>query len=252
MSIPLLGYKPSTQNDRVSGYDIGGDDQPRIYSAENLLSLSEMNDLIEVAYRQIFFHAFSADRERFLESQLRDGQITVRDFIRGLLLSETFYNSFYAKNSNYRFVEQCVQRVLGRDVYNEREKLAWSIKVASKGIEGFVDELLDSDEYMENFGYDIVPYQRRRVLASRDQGELPFNIKSPRYNEYYRAILGFPQIIWQSEVRTYQPQEEKPRAGSPALYMDMARSLNSIPIVVNSTSVSDINYMSRVPYRKST
>lgn len=252
MSIPLLGYKPSSQNGRVSGYDVGGDDQPRIYSAENLLSLSEMNDLIEVAYRQIFFHAFRADREKFLESQLRNGQITVRDFIRGLLLSETFYNSFYAKNSNYRFVEQCVQRVLGRDVYNEREKIAWSIKVATKGIEGFVDELLDSDEYMENFGYDIVPYQRRRVLASRDQGERPFNITSPRYDEYYRAILGFPQIIWQSEVRTYRPQEEKAKAGSPALYMDMARSLPSRANAPGSTSVSNINYMSKVPYRKAT
>lgn len=249
MSIPLLGYKPRTQNVRVSGYDIGGDDQPKIYSAENLPSLSEMNDLIAAAYRQIFFHAFSADRERFLESQLRNGQITVRDFIRGLLLSETFYNSFYAKNSNYRFVEQCVQRILGRDVYSEREKLAWSIKVATGGIKGFVDELLDSEEYMENFGYDTVPYQRRRVLASRDEGERPFNITSPRYNDYYRGILGFPQIIWQSEVRTYTPQEQKPQAGSPALYMDMARSLPNRATAPKTGSVTNMNYMSKVPSR---
>ena len=94
MSIPLLGYKPSSQNARVDGYDIGGDDQPKIFSAENTFSLSEMNNLIQAAYRQIFFHAFRSDREIFLESQLRNRQITVRDFIRGLLLSETFYNSF--------------------------------------------------------------------------------------------------------------------------------------------------------------
>lgn len=249
MSIPLLGYKPKSQNVRVAGYDIGGDDQPRVYSAENLPSLSEMNDLIEAAYRQIFFHAFSADRERFLESQLRNGQITVRDFIRGLLLSNTFYNSFYAKNSNYRFVEQCIQRVLGRDVYSEREKIAWSIKVATKGIEGFVDELLDTEEYMENFGYDIVPFQRRRVLASRDEGERPFNITSPRYGEYYRGILGFPQIIWQSEVRSYIPQEQKAKAGSPALYMDMARSLPNRANAPSTGSVTNMDYLSKVPSR---
>jgi phycobilisome rod-core linker protein len=252
LSIPLLGYKPSSRNVRVAGYEIGGDEQPKIYSAENLLSLTEMNDLIEAAYRQIFFHAFRSDRERFLESQLRNGQITVRDFIRGLLLSETFKNSFYEKNSNYRFVEQCVQRVLGRDVYNEREKIAWSIKVATKGIEGFVDELLDSEEYMESFGYDTVPYQRRRVLASRDQGERPFNITSPRYDEYYRAILGFPQIIWQSEVRRYTPQEAKPKAGSPALYLNMARSLPSRANAPSTTSATNINYMAKVPYRQAT
>ena len=252
MSIPLLGYKPSSQNGRVDGYDIGGDDQPKIFSAENAFSLTEMNELIDAAYRQIFFYAFRSDRERFLESQLRDRQITVRDFIRGLLLSETFYNSFYEKNSNYRFVEQCIQRVLGRDPYNEREKIAWSIKVATKGIGGFVDELLDSEEYMENFGYDVVPYQRRRVLAARQEGERPFNIKSPRYNEYYRSILGFPQIIWQSEVRRYTPQEQKPKAGSPALYLDMARSLPTRANAPSTSSATNINYMSKVPYRKTT
>ena len=250
MSIPLLDYKPSSQNPRVDGYDVGGDDQPKIFSAENTFSLSEMNDLIEAAYRQIFFHAFRADREIFLESQLRNRQITVRDFIRGLLLSETFYNSFYSKNSNYRFVEQCIQRVLGRDVYSEREKIAWSIKIATKGIAGFIDELLDSEEYMENFGYDIVPYRRRRVLASRDQGERPFNITSPRYDAYYRSILGFPQIIWQSEVRRYTPQEQKPKAGSPALYLDMARSLPTRANAPSTTSATNIDYLSKVPYRR--
>ena len=252
MSIPLLGYKPSSQNARVDGYDIGGDDQPKIFSAENTFSLTEMNELINAAYRQIFFYAFRSDRERFLESQLRDRQITVRDFIRGLLLSETFYNSFYEKNSNYRFVEQCIQRVLGRDPYNEREKIAWSIKVATKGIEGFVDELLDSEEYMENFGYDVVPYQRRRVLASRQEGERPFNIKSPRYNDYYRSILGFPQIVWQTEVRRYTPQEKQAKAGSPALYLDMARSLPTRGNAPSTGSATNVDYMSKVPYRKTT
>ncbi|MDJ0535104.1 MAG: phycobilisome rod-core linker polypeptide [Xenococcaceae cyanobacterium MO_207.B15] len=251
MSIPLLNYKPVTQNARVAGYEIPGDAQPKIYSAENLLSPSDMSDLIEAAYRQIFFHAFKADREKFLESQLRNGQITVRDFIRGLLLSNTFNNSFYSKNSNYRFVEQCVQRVLGRDVYSEKEKIAWSIIVATKGKQGFIDQLLDSEEYMENFGYDTVPYQRRRVLPSRDGGELPFNIKSPRYDGYYRAILGFPQIIWQTEVRRFIPQDKQPKAGDPSLYMNMARSLPNranIPPRISAMNIS----LDKVPYRKTT
>ncbi|NEO94276.1 MAG: phycobilisome rod-core linker polypeptide CpcG, partial [Moorea sp. SIO3G5] len=179
MAIPLLGYAPVTQNARIDGYEIPGEEQPRIYSTENLLSPGDMDALIEAGYRQIFFHAFASDREPFLESQLRFGQITVRDFIRGLLLSETFKTSFYDKNSNYRVVEQCVQRVLGRDIYGEREKLAWAVIIATKGIQGFVDQLLDSEEYMENFGYNTVPYQRRRVLPGRPQGETPFNIKSP-------------------------------------------------------------------------
>ncbi|MBD2166579.1 phycobilisome rod-core linker polypeptide [Calothrix membranacea FACHB-236] len=250
MTIPLLEYSPISQNQRVASFEVPGDEQPRTFSTENLLSATDLDILIEAAYRQIFFHAFAADRERFLESQLRSGQITVRDFIRGLLLSNTYKRSFYDLNSNYRFVEQTVQRVLGRDPYNEREKIAWSIVVATKGIQGFVDDLLNSDEYLQAYGYDTVPYQRRRVLPGRVAGELPFNIKSPRYDSYHRAKLGFPQIIWQTTVRGFTPQERKPTAGNPALFLDMARSINATGNAPQQISVQNIDIERSVPYRR--
>ena len=87
-----------------------------------------------------------------LESQLRNGQITTQDFVRGLLLSDSFRRLVYDTNSNYRFVELCIQRVLGRPVYHQRETLAWSIVLATKGLQGFVDELLASEEYLTHFG----------------------------------------------------------------------------------------------------
>ena len=249
MAIPLLNYAPKTQNARVEGYVVPGDDQPIIFSTENVLSPGDMDVLIEVAYRQIFFHAFKQDREPFLESQLRNGQITVRDFIRGLLVSNTFVTSFYEKNSNYRYVEQFVQRILGRDVYSEDEKIAWSIVVATKGYAGFVDELLNSDEYLDNFGDDTVPYQRRRNLPGRDEGELPFNIKSPRYDSYYRGILGFPQILWQNEIRRFTPQETKTEAGDPANFLGMARGLTARGNPAPRIGTGNLDYLALVPRR---
>ncbi len=249
MAIPLLDYSPSTQNQRVAGYEVLGDEQSRVFSTDNLPSSSEMNYLIEAAYRQIFFHAFASDREPFLESQLRNGQITVRDFIRGLLLSNTYRRSFYDLNSNYRFVEQTVQRVLGRDVYSQREKIAWSIIVATKGIIGFVDAVLGSDEYMTAFGYNTVPYQRRRILPSQAAGELPFNLKSPRYDEYYRSKFGFPQIVWQNVTRSYQSDAKQP-AGNPAQFLGMARSINPKVNEPQRLSALNVDYMNKVPYRK--
>jgi phycobilisome rod-core linker protein len=249
MAIPLLEYSPNSQNARVTGYEVPGDEQARVYSTENLLSPADLSTLIEVAYRQIFFHAFAADREKFLESQLRSGQITVRDFIRGLLLSNTYKRSFYDLNSNYRFVEQTVQRVLGRDVYSEREKIAWSIVVATKGTVGFVDTLLNSEEYLSAFGYDTVPYQRRRVLPGRASGEMPFNLKSPRYNEYHRAKIGFPQVIWQTTVSRYIPADRKPTAGNPALFLDMARSINPLVNQPQRISAMNIDIEKSVPRR---
>ncbi len=249
MSLPLLEYVPTTQNSRVPGYEVPNDDQPAERNAQTMRDLADMDQIIESAYRQMFFYAFAWDREPFLESQLRNGQITVRDFIRGLLLSKTFYNSFYIKNSNYRFVEQVVQRVLGRDVYNEREKIAWSIVVATKGIQGFADEILNSAEYLENFGLDTVPYQRRRVLPTRDSGELPFNIKSPRYNEYYRSILGFPQIVRRVVKRRIRPQEGTVVAGDPLNYLNMVRGINPKEVLPQRVSPFNIS-LDSVPYRQ--
>ncbi len=190
MSIPLLEYTPTSQNQRVAGYEVPGEEQPKIYTSENLLSGAEMDELIKAAYRQVFHEQqmLRSNRQRFLESQLRAGQITVRDFIQGLVLSEPFRRRNYEVNNNYRFVQMCVQRLLGRDVYQEKEKLAWSIVLATSGLQGFVDALLDSEEYMSNFGYDTVPYQRRRILPQRASGELPFE-RMPRYGADHRAVL---------------------------------------------------------------
>jgi phycobilisome rod-core linker protein len=249
VALPLLNYAPASQNSRVAGFTVGSDSTPRIYNTANLLSSGDLGELIEAAYRQIFFHAFATDREVTLESQLRSGNISVRQFVRGLVLSKTYRSSFYDKNSNYRFVEQTVQRVLGRDVYSEKEKIAWSIVVATKGIEGFIDALLDSDEYLEAFGDDILPYQRRRVLPSQRIGEVPFNLKSPRYDAYHRAQLGFPQLIWQNTVRSYVVTDRAPKTGDPALFLNMARSIATAPATSTPVSAQNLDYERLVPRR---
>ncbi len=248
MAIPLLSYSPTAPNSRVEGFDVANDDQPRIFSTDNLLSSSDMTALIEAAYRQIFFHAFKSDREPCLESQLKNGQITVRQFIRGLLLSDTYTKSFYDLNSNYRFVEQSIQRVLGRDAYSKQEKIAWSIVIATKGRAGFVDALLDTDEYLENFGDNIVPYQRRRVLAS-GASKIPFNIQSPRYEEYHRAKLGFPQTIYQNVLRSYTSQDQQIRVGDPAAFLNMALSISPAGGQPQRVSALNIDYANAVPRR---
>ena len=248
MPIPLLEYAPTTQNSRIKGYEVPGDEQPRIFSTDNLLSSGDLAVLIEAAYRQIFFHAFASDREKFLESQLRSGQITVRDFIRGLCLSNTFTNSFYNLNSNYRFVTHCIQKVLGRDVYNDAEKIAWSIVIGTKGRAGFINDLLNSDEYLENFGDNIVPFQRRRVLPS-GASELPFNIQSPRYDEYYRGKLGFPKITWSVTPRSARPVAQATKAGDPSMFADMAKSLGYRGNQPQSISALNLDYQNLVPRR---
>lgn len=252
MSIPLLEYTPTSQNQRVAGYEVPGEEQPKIYSTENMLSGTAMDELIWAAYRQVFseHQILRSNRQPFLESQLRSGQLTVRDFIAGLASSDSFIRLNLEPNSNYRFVEICVQRLLGRDTYNEREKIAWSIVVATKGVKGFIDALVSSEEYMNNFGYDTVPYQRRRNLPQREIGETPFNLKTPRYGEYHRAQLGFPQIVWQNAVKKFTPQEKAPQAGDPAIFLSMARNIAPKTNPIPRVSAMNINIEASVPYRR--
>jgi phycobilisome rod-core linker protein len=86
-------------------------------------------------------------------------------------------------------VDQVVGRVLGRPVHGDAERLAWSIVIGEKGFTNFVDTLLDSDEYMSCFGYDLVPQHRSRVLPGHSLGEKPIYQSFPRYGADWRNSL---------------------------------------------------------------
>ncbi len=252
MALPLLNYALESQNSRVKGHGGADDDQARIFSTQKVLGDTGINALIEAAYRQIFFHAFKCNRDVFLESQLRNNQITVRDFIRGLLLSDTFRSSFYRFNSNYQVVTQIVQRVLGRDVHGQAETIAWSIVICNKGLVGLVDALLDSQEYIDNFGYDTVPYQRRRVLPGRELGETPFNIKSPRYESYWRGTLGFPKAVFSTgaAAKKLPSRAARNRGGNPNDYRPWVSAVGATRCVAGGSTNTSFDYMSKVRYRK--
>jgi phycobilisome rod-core linker protein len=186
MPLPLLKTPPLTNNARVRSFSLGSDETPRRSAAKGPVSAATVDEQIEQAYRQIYFHAFKVDREPVLESRLRNGQISVREFVRGLLHSNKFRDDFYRCNSNYRMVDQIVGRVLGRPVHGQQERIALSILLAQKGVGGLADHLLDSQEYRDAFGDDIIPHQLSRVLPGRRLGELPFNQQAPRYGADWR------------------------------------------------------------------
>jgi phycobilisome rod-core linker protein len=184
MVLPLLSVAPASINARVDNFMVTCEETPRRGSQDP----RAIDILIDQAYRQIFFHALKADRDPRLESQLRSGQITVREFIRGLLLSSKFRNDFYRCNSNCRIVEHLIGRALGRPVYGFQEQISLSIVIAEQGFPALVEMLLSCQEYLQNFGEDQVPYQRSRLLAGRAIGDRPFNQQAPRYGAYWREI----------------------------------------------------------------
>jgi phycobilisome rod-core linker protein len=190
MTLPLLEYKPTTQNQRVQSFGFAdlNEDAPYLYRMEDASSAAEVDALIQAVYRQVFNEQeqLRFNRQVALETQLKNRSISVRDFIRGLAKSERFYRLVVEPNNNYRLVELSLKRLLGRTPYNHDEEIAWSIQIATLGWERFVDALLDSEEYDRTFGDTVVPYQRRRMA------ERPFSF-TPRYGADYRDRLPEPK-----------------------------------------------------------
>jgi phycobilisome rod-core linker protein len=250
MALPLLQYRPTTQNQRVESFGKAdqNEDTPYIYRMEDVAGYDGINQVIWAAYRQVFseHETLKFNRQVALESQLKNRTITVRDFIRGLAKSERFYEVVVSVNDNYRLVEICLKRFLGRAPYNQDEKIAWSIKIGTLGFYGFVDALMDSEEYTEAFGDNTVPYQRKRMEGR------PFNLVTPRYGEDYREVAGTVKTDWRFVIEkfyTAKYQERMMKEGDPRKFKSMAASIGPKGNYGPRVSAYQIDYLNKVPKR---
>jgi phycocyanin-associated rod linker protein len=117
---------------------------------------------ISSAYKQVFGNANPTDSQRSKEheSALRDGRITIRDFVTGLAKSEFYKQNYYHKVSPIRGVEHNFKHLLGRPPINQSEIGSSISLIADKGYDVLINKLTSSGEYLEVFGTDTVPYDR--------------------------------------------------------------------------------------------
>ena len=159
----------------------------------NALSKTDRVQNIKAVYKQLFKENrdLTHHHDDRLESLYLDGQITTRQFIFELLNSDMFVNYIFATNSNFRFVELCFERVLGRKG-SQSEIYKWSSLLASKGLPAFSEQLVNSDEYSDVFGDNLVPFRRSRYISSSNQGlpALPKELSEKRYQR--SDFLGLP------------------------------------------------------------
>jgi phycocyanin-associated rod linker protein len=117
---------------------------------------------ISSAYKQVFGNANPTDNQRCKEheSALRDGRITIKEFVTGLVKSEFYKQNYYHNVSPIRGIEHNFKHLLGRPPINQSE-IGSSIKlIADQGYDVFINKLTSSGEYLEVFGTDTVPYDR--------------------------------------------------------------------------------------------
>ena len=117
---------------------------------------------VAAAYKQVFGNIGVTSNQRLasLEAFLRDGRIDVRGFVAGLVKSELYKNKFFHAVAPMRGVELTTRHLLGRAPRAQQEVSAAIQLIADQGFDAFVDQLVTSEEYLETFGVDTVPYLR--------------------------------------------------------------------------------------------
>lgn len=117
---------------------------------------------IRAVYRQVVgnSHVMESERLAVPESQLKRGEISVREFVRQVAKSDLYRSRFVDNCYRYRTIELNFKHLLGRAPNDYSEMVAHSQILDESGFEADIDSYVDSDEYQQNFGENIVPYHR--------------------------------------------------------------------------------------------
>jgi phycobilisome core-membrane linker protein len=161
---PLLGLA------RYQGLDTTGNrvqparpqlDAPRIYS---LGDNTKVELLLRAAYKQVWEKDLGeAPRLSEPESRLRNGDITVKEFIRALGHSDFYLRTYLGKWDNSKLAEFNFKHFLGRRPASTQELAQHTQTLGQRGLKAAIDELLNGAEYQKNFGDNTVPYSTLRA-----------------------------------------------------------------------------------------
>lgn len=176
MEVLITEFKAPTPSDKLRqrpSPDQQGLQLPQIYfnSAERRpkfvmkpgLSAGEKQEVIKAAYRQIFerdiTRAYSQSIS-YLESQVKNGDISMKEFVRRLGKSPLYRKQFYERFINSRVIELAFRHFLGRGPSSREEVQKYFSIVSDGGLPALVDALVNSQEYADYFGEETVPYLR--------------------------------------------------------------------------------------------
>lgn len=191
----------------ASRLGISAFDETNIVELRPNWSKEEAKIAIAAVYRQVLGndHLMNSERLTSAESLLGDGSITVREFVGAVAKSELYKSKFFYNNYHPRTIELNFKHLLGRAPYDETEIIQHLDLYQNQGFEADIDSYLDSNEYVQNFGDNIVPYYRG---FSTQQGQ---------------KTVGFTRMF-----QLYQGYANSDRAqgntGSPRLTYDLARN----------------------------
>ena len=159
------------------------------------LSESEKSSIIKAAYRQIFerdiTRAYSQSISD-LESKVKNGDISMKEFVRRLGKSPLYRKQFFEPFINSRALELAFRHFLGRGPSSREEVQKYFSIVSSGGLAALIDALVDSQEYSDYFGEETVPYLRGLGAEAQECRNWGMQIDLFNYSAPFRKV---PQFI---------------------------------------------------------
>ena len=146
---------------------------------------NELQTVFRAVYRQVLGNDYIMKSERLTsaESLLRQGSMTVREFVRAVAKSELYKNKFFYPNSNQRFVELNFKHLLGRPPYDEAELAYHTELCEDQGYDAEIDSHIDSIEYEQKFGNNVVPYYTGFMVGTGS--------RTVGFNRMFRLYRGY-------------------------------------------------------------
>jgi phycoerythrin-associated linker protein len=128
--------------------------------------------IIRAVYRQVLGHQYVMNSERLdgAESLFRNGYLSVRELVRMVAKSGLYRARFFENCNPYHFIELNFKHLLGRAPQNKAEMLHHFTILQEQGYDAEIDSYIDSAEYQNRFGEEVVPYLHGWDYSTGQQG----------------------------------------------------------------------------------
>lgn len=207
-NILISEFEASSFSDKLrkrNSIDLQGLRLPQIYfkagisiqkfAMKSSLSIDEKNIIIKACYRQVFerdiVKAYNLSISD-LESQVKNGRISIKEFIRALGKSYLYKKNFYEPFVNSRVLELAFRHFLGRGPSSLKEFQNYFSILSIRGLDGLIDSLINSLEYADYFGEETVPYTRSLGEEAQECSNWGPQLDLFNYSAPFRKI---PQFI---------------------------------------------------------
>ncbi len=153
----------------------------------------DLQSAIRAVYKQVLGnpHVMESERLTTAESQLCNGNISIREFVRAVAKSDFYRSRYFEACAPYRFVELNFKHLLGRAPLDQAELSAHICRCVAEGYDAEIDSYIDSQEYQDKFGENTVPYYQG-ASSQIGQKQVGYNRTLSLYQGHAGVDSAFP------------------------------------------------------------